>query len=166
VFLVILYDVNPALLEAVAERSTKGINSPQFVTCPNEMVALSCAQGYAQVTGKPAAVIVHVDCGTQALAGAVHNVDRCRTPVSGGIFPTEMDWFLHVMPTGSQLTYNVTVSLLRSLFRSSSMLARLLTLSTAKSRALESESSMRDTSHTLYRAAVTQSTKRTIYPLQ
>lgn len=45
------------------------------------MVALSCAQGYAQVTGKPAAVIVHVDCGTQALAGAVHNVDRCRTPV-------------------------------------------------------------------------------------
>lgn len=45
------------------------------------MVALSCAQGYAQVTGKPAAVIVHVDCGTQALAGAIHNVDRCRTPV-------------------------------------------------------------------------------------
>jgi hypothetical protein len=87
VFLVILYDATPALLEAVAERSTKGINSPQFVTCPNEMVALSCAQGYAQVTGKPAAVIVHVDCGTQALAGAVHNVDRCRTPVSGGIFP-------------------------------------------------------------------------------
>lgn len=70
-----------ALLEAVAERSTKGIDSPKFVTCPNEMVALSCAQGYAQVTGQPAAVIVHVDCGTQALAGAVHNVDRCRTPV-------------------------------------------------------------------------------------
>lgn len=45
------------------------------------MVALSAAQGYAQVCGKPAAVIVHVDCGTQALAGAVHNVSTCRTPV-------------------------------------------------------------------------------------
>ncbi|KAG7088818.1 hypothetical protein E1B28_012776 [Marasmius oreades] len=45
------------------------------------MVALSAAQGYAQVTGRPAAVIVHVDVGTQALAGAVHNVDRGRTPV-------------------------------------------------------------------------------------
>lgn len=54
------------------------------------MVALSCAQGYAQVTGKPAAVIVHVDCGTQALAGAVHNVDRCRTPVSIAIGLTWM----------------------------------------------------------------------------
>jgi len=29
------------------------------------MVALSAAQGYAQVCGHPAAVIVHVDCGTQ-----------------------------------------------------------------------------------------------------
>ncbi|EKM48376.1 uncharacterized protein PHACADRAFT_54951, partial [Phanerochaete carnosa HHB-10118-sp] len=45
------------------------------------MVALSAAQGFAQVTGVPALVIVHVDCGTQALAGAVHNVDRGRTPV-------------------------------------------------------------------------------------
>ncbi|EEB99322.1 hypothetical protein MPER_01019, partial [Moniliophthora perniciosa FA553] len=45
------------------------------------MVALSAAQGYGQVTGKPAAVIVHVDVGTQALAGAIHNVDRGRTPV-------------------------------------------------------------------------------------
>lgn len=45
------------------------------------MVALSSAQGYAQVTGKPAAVIVHVDVGTQALAGAIHNVDRGQTPV-------------------------------------------------------------------------------------
>ena len=37
----------------------------EIVTSPNEMVALSAAHGYAQVTGKPAAVIVHVDVGTQ-----------------------------------------------------------------------------------------------------
>lgn len=64
-------------------------------------IALSAAQGYAQVTGKAAAVLIHVDVGTQvgsdsvidsfilsdelkrlkALAGAINNVDRCRTPV-------------------------------------------------------------------------------------
>ena len=35
-------------------------------------------QGYGQATGRPAAVIVHVDVGTQALAGAIHNVDKNR----------------------------------------------------------------------------------------
>lgn len=43
----------------------KPSTNPTIITCPNEMVALSAAQGYAQVTGNPAAVIVHVDVGTQ-----------------------------------------------------------------------------------------------------
>ncbi|GAA5972221.1 hypothetical protein JCM21900_006225 [Sporobolomyces salmonicolor] len=72
---------HPSLLEALTSRAKHGLPSMEIVTCPNEMVALSCAQGYAQVCGKPAAVIVHVDCGTQALAGAVHNVSTARTPV-------------------------------------------------------------------------------------
>ena len=54
---------------------------PTVVTCPNEMVALSCAHGFAQVSGRAQAVIVHVDCGTQALAGALHNAMRGRVPV-------------------------------------------------------------------------------------
>jgi acetolactate synthase-1/2/3 large subunit len=45
------------------------------------MVALSAAQGFAQATGRPQAVVVHVDCGTQALAGAVHNAAKARVPV-------------------------------------------------------------------------------------
>lgn len=45
------------------------------------MVALSAANGYAQVTGEPQAVIVHVECGTQNLGGAVHNSAKGRTPV-------------------------------------------------------------------------------------
>lgn len=79
---------HPALLADLERQradSSNGAEStttrPEIVTCPNEMVALSSAQGFAQVTGKPAAVIVHVDVGTQALAGAVHNVDRNRCPV-------------------------------------------------------------------------------------
>ena len=33
------------------------------------------------MTGRPQAVIVHVECGTQALAGAVHNADKGRVPI-------------------------------------------------------------------------------------
>jgi hypothetical protein len=49
---------HPALLEAIADRAGQDGKDLKIVTCPNEMVALSAAQGYAQVTGKPAAVIV------------------------------------------------------------------------------------------------------------
>ncbi|ODV92324.1 hypothetical protein CANCADRAFT_84995 [Tortispora caseinolytica NRRL Y-17796] len=53
----------------------------EIVTCPNEMVALSAAQAMAQVTGRAQAVIVHVDVGTAALGGALHNVSCSRVPV-------------------------------------------------------------------------------------
>jgi len=72
---------HPALIEAIAEARAMGRAIPQVITCPNEMVALSAAHGYAQVTGRPQAVMVHVECGTQALAGAVHNADKGRIPV-------------------------------------------------------------------------------------
>jgi thiamine pyrophosphate-dependent acetolactate synthase large subunit-like protein len=39
------------------------------------------ADGFARVTGKPQAVIVHVDVGTQALGCALHNSSCGRTPV-------------------------------------------------------------------------------------
>ena len=72
---------HPAIVEAIAEARATGRSIPAILTCPNEMVALSCAHGYAQVTGRAQAVFVHVDCGTQALAGAVHNAARNRAPV-------------------------------------------------------------------------------------
>jgi acetolactate synthase-1/2/3 large subunit len=72
---------HPAIMEALAVCKKTGAPAPKVITCPNEMVALSCAQGFTQLTGKPQAVIIHVDCGTQALAGAIHNVAKCRVPV-------------------------------------------------------------------------------------
>lgn len=45
------------------------------------MVALSMADGYARLTGKPQCVIVHVDVGTQGLGAAVHNASCGRAPV-------------------------------------------------------------------------------------
>lgn len=72
---------HPAFVEAYAKARATGRPVPDMVTCPNEMVALSAAHGHALASGKPQAVIVHVDCGTQALAGAVHNAMRARVPV-------------------------------------------------------------------------------------
>src|SRR6266487_162123 len=71
------------IVEAYAQaRSDGGTDAlPELVLCPHEFVALSAAQGYAQVSGEAQAVLVHVDCGTQNLGGAVHNVSRGRVPV-------------------------------------------------------------------------------------
>src|SRR5579872_4449072 len=72
---------HPGILEALAQARATGKPVPKVVTCPNEMVALTCAQGFVQISGRAQAVLVHVDCGTQAMAGAIHNVAKCRVPV-------------------------------------------------------------------------------------
>jgi acetolactate synthase-1/2/3 large subunit len=72
---------HPGLVEAIAEARAEGWPIPRIVTCPTEMVGLSCAHGFAQVSGRAQAVVVHVDCGTQALGGAVHNAAKGRIPV-------------------------------------------------------------------------------------
>lgn len=63
-----------------AQNEKKG-QSPRIITCPNEMVALSMADAYAHLTGKPQCVLVHVDVGTQGLGAAVHNASCGRAPV-------------------------------------------------------------------------------------
>ncbi|WAH35715.1 thiamine pyrophosphate-requiring protein [Alicyclobacillus dauci] len=72
---------HPALIESLAQVNQEQNKFPQVITCPHEMVALSAAHGYAQVTGRPQAVIVHVECGTQNLGGAIHNAAKGRVPV-------------------------------------------------------------------------------------
>ncbi|KAK1823447.1 hypothetical protein LTR12_002076 [Friedmanniomyces endolithicus] len=71
---------------SIIEAIVKGQNEkqgafPRIITCPNEMVALSMADGYARLTNKPQCVIVHVDVGTQGLGAAVHNASCGRAPV-------------------------------------------------------------------------------------
>ncbi|KAJ5098570.1 Thiamine pyrophosphate enzyme C-terminal TPP-binding [Penicillium argentinense] len=73
---------HPALLEAMIKaKQEKLANFPKIITCPSELVALSAALGYAQVTGIPQCVLVHVDCGTLALGQSVHNASVGRVPV-------------------------------------------------------------------------------------
>ncbi|KAF2789362.1 acetolactate synthase [Melanomma pulvis-pyrius CBS 109.77] len=73
---------HPSIIEAIVKgQNEKKGEFPKIVTCPNEMVALSMADGYARLTGKPQCVIVHVDVGTQGLGAAVHNASCGRAPV-------------------------------------------------------------------------------------
>ncbi|KAI9830908.1 MAG: hypothetical protein M1819_005290 [Sarea resinae] len=73
---------HPSIIEAIVKgQNEKKGQFPKIVTCPNEMVALSMADGYARVTNKPQCVIVHVDVGTQGLGAAVHNASTGRCPV-------------------------------------------------------------------------------------
>ncbi|KAJ9661161.1 hypothetical protein H2198_002105 [Neophaeococcomyces mojaviensis] len=73
---------HPSIMEAMVkgQNERKG-EFPRIITCPNEMVALSMADGFARLTNKPQCVIVHVDVGTQGLAAAVHNASCGRAPV-------------------------------------------------------------------------------------
>jgi acetolactate synthase-1/2/3 large subunit len=70
-----------SIVEAYAAARRAGKKVPQFITSPHEMVAMTVAHGYAQASGRAQAVIAHVDCGTQSLAGAVHNAAKGRVPV-------------------------------------------------------------------------------------
>ncbi|MFO2551220.1 hypothetical protein JI721_05260 [Alicyclobacillus cycloheptanicus] len=69
------------VIEGLARAKVNGINMPQAIICPHEIVALSAAHGYSLVTGEAQVVMVHCDVGTQNLGGAVHNASRARIPV-------------------------------------------------------------------------------------
>jgi thiamine pyrophosphate-dependent acetolactate synthase large subunit-like protein len=73
---------HPSIIEAIIKgKRERPEQWPRFITCPAEITALSMADGYARISGKPQAVVVHVDVGTQALGQAVHNASVARVPV-------------------------------------------------------------------------------------
>nr|POE75148.1 benzoylformate decarboxylase [Quercus suber] len=73
---------HPSIIEAIVKgQNEKNGEFPRIITCPNEMVALSMADGFARLTNKPQCVIIHVDVGTQGLGAAVHNASCGRAPV-------------------------------------------------------------------------------------
>jgi len=68
-------------IEAMAERHKNGEKVPNVMLCPHENTAAHMAMGYAAVTGRGQAVLVHVDVGTANTANAMHNLFRSRLPV-------------------------------------------------------------------------------------
>jgi acetolactate synthase-1/2/3 large subunit len=68
-------------IEALAEREKRGEKVPNVMLCPHENTAAHMAMGYAAMTGRGQAVLVHVDVGTANTANAMHNLFRSRLPV-------------------------------------------------------------------------------------
>jgi acetolactate synthase-1/2/3 large subunit len=85
------------IIEAMAKYDALGVGRPEVIICQHEMVAMSAAHGYAQATGKPQGVLVHVDVGTANIGGAVHNAFRSRVPVilMAGLAPITLKGELH-----------------------------------------------------------------------
>ena len=79
--------------EALSKLEQLGQPVPRTVLCLFELVALAAAHGYYQATGRPQAVLVHVDVGTQNLGGMLHNAQRGRAAVliSAGRTPYTAD---------------------------------------------------------------------------
>jgi acetolactate synthase-1/2/3 large subunit len=69
------------LIEELARFEAEGLRAPKIILCPHENVAMHMAGGFAQVTGRGQAVLVHVDAGTANAALGMHNLFRSRIPV-------------------------------------------------------------------------------------
>ncbi len=67
--------------EALAKCAALGKPAPRTVLCLFEVVALAAAHGYYAATGRPQAVMVHVDVGTQNLGGTLHDAQRGHAAV-------------------------------------------------------------------------------------
>jgi acetolactate synthase I/II/III large subunit len=70
-----------SIIEELARWDDEGKPHPQMLLCPHENVAIHMAAGFAAVTGRGQAVMVHVDAGTANAAMGMHNMFRGRLPV-------------------------------------------------------------------------------------
>jgi acetolactate synthase-1/2/3 large subunit len=69
------------LQEAFYALQEAGLPVPAVLMSTFESVSLAAAHAYWKLTGRPQAVFVHVDAGTQNLGAMVHNVMRDRAGV-------------------------------------------------------------------------------------
>jgi acetolactate synthase I/II/III large subunit len=69
------------LVEAFAKLASQGTTTPKPITVPHEYVAVSMADGFYRVSGRPQAVMVHVIVGTANAAGAIMNAARAHVPI-------------------------------------------------------------------------------------
>ena len=69
------------LIEEMARWRAEGRKFPKTLLCPHENTAVQMAIGYAMVTGRGQAVMVHVDAGTSNAAMGLHDACRSRVPL-------------------------------------------------------------------------------------
>ncbi|MDQ6882033.1 MAG: thiamine pyrophosphate-requiring protein [Pseudomonadota bacterium] len=92
-----------SVIEALAAWRRQGRKAPSMVLCPHENVAVHMAGGYAAMTGKGQAVMVHVDAGTANSSMGLHNLFRARLPVF--LMAGKAPYTLHGELAGSRDNY-------------------------------------------------------------
>jgi len=71
----------PSIVEGFAKAQATGGHAPQPITVPHENAAVAMAYGYYLQTGRPQAVMVHVNVGTANAAGGLINASRENIPI-------------------------------------------------------------------------------------
>jgi acetolactate synthase-1/2/3 large subunit len=69
------------IVEALCTMRERGETVPQFHVVPHENLAISMAQGYYGVSGKPAGVLLHVTVGTANSICGLMNARRSFVPI-------------------------------------------------------------------------------------
>ncbi len=69
------------VVEAYAKGQKLGWKLPQIVTVPHENMGIAMAHGYAMVTGRPQAMMVHVGVGTANAINGLINASRQNIPI-------------------------------------------------------------------------------------
>ena len=70
-----------SVIEALSKSATEGTKAPTPMTVPHENLAVSMAHGYFLATGKPQAVMVHVNVGTANAICGITNASRENVPI-------------------------------------------------------------------------------------
>lgn len=81
------------VVETLAKAEVLETKVPKPITCPHENTAMHMAIGYFLVTGRPQAVMVHVNVGTANGMNGLLNAARGQVPVlfTAGRTPTNED---------------------------------------------------------------------------
>jgi acetolactate synthase I/II/III large subunit len=69
------------VVEAYAKGQKLGWRLPEIVIVPHENMGLAMAHGYAMVTGRPQAMMVHVGVGTANTLNGIINASRQNIPI-------------------------------------------------------------------------------------
>ena len=70
-----------SIIEALSKAVTGGASAPVPITVPHENLAVSMAHGYFLATGRPQAVMVHVNVGTANGICGIMNAARENVPI-------------------------------------------------------------------------------------
>ena len=71
----------PPIIEALARGEASGATLPTAIAVPHENVAVGMAYGHTMVSGRPQAVMVHVNVGTANAVCGLINASRARVPM-------------------------------------------------------------------------------------